>query len=344
MVDTPNLTMPRIVAAQSQKHVTHNEALNVLDAIVQLSVLDRDLTTSPSSPNEGDRYLVAASATGDWTGREGQVAAFQDGVWQFYPAVAGWRAWIADEDTVLVYDGSAWTDPPAAETAPQFGVNATADATNKLVVKSNAVLFDSLDVGEGGTGDTQHKINKEAAADTASVLFQTGFSGRAEFGLTGDDDFHMKVSPDGSTFHEGIKIDKDNGAVLKPKVPLFYGTPTIDYSGGGAPTGFMAFTPTSNNGNHWSTVNDRFTCPVDGYYLVAYGGTNVSGGGIAELYKNGALYVESGVHWSGTGLTEATVTKTQIVQCLANDYLQIYWRNGGGYKASAWGLNIFLIG
>ncbi len=250
MVDTPNLTMPRIIAAQSQKHVTHNEALNVLDAVVQLSVLDRDLTIPPSSPIEGDRYIPAAPASGDWTGREGQIAAFQDGVWQFYPAVTGWRAWIADEDTVLVHNGSAWTDLPAGaqtlldlsdtpgdftgqagkllavnsgETATEFtdeaqslslvGVNAAADATNKLSVKSNAVLFDALDDAESGNGNMQAKINKEATADTASVLFQTAFSGRAEFGLTGDDDFHMKVSPDGTIFYEAIVIDKDSGDV-----------------------------------------------------------------------------------------------------------------------------------
>ena len=59
----------------------------------------------------------------------------------------------------------------------------------------------------------QHKINKNTASDTASLLFQTGFSGRAEFGTTGDDDWHVKVSADGSTWHEAIVVDKDTGDV-----------------------------------------------------------------------------------------------------------------------------------
>jgi hypothetical protein len=63
--DTPNLRLPYIMAAQSQKHVTHNEAIRALDAVVQLAVLDRDLAAPPVSPAEGDRYIVAANPTGD---------------------------------------------------------------------------------------------------------------------------------------------------------------------------------------------------------------------------------------------------------------------------------------
>ena len=40
-------------------------------------------------------------------------------------------------------------------------------------------------------------MNKETAADVLSLLLQTGFSGRAEIGLIGDDDLLFKVSPDG---------------------------------------------------------------------------------------------------------------------------------------------------
>jgi hypothetical protein len=43
------------------------------------------------------------------------------------------------------------------------------------------------------------------------MLFQTNFSGRAEIGLTGDDDFHFKVSPDGSNWLDAIAVDKATG-------------------------------------------------------------------------------------------------------------------------------------
>jgi hypothetical protein len=104
----PNLALPYILAAQAQKHITHNEALRALDAVVQLAVIDRDLASPPASPANGDRYIVAASATGAWAGHDLDIAAYQDGAWAFYEPREGWIAWIADENAAVVYDGTAW--------------------------------------------------------------------------------------------------------------------------------------------------------------------------------------------------------------------------------------------
>ena len=108
MTDTPHLNLPYLLAAQSQKHVTHNEALRTLDAIVHLSVLDRDLVVPPVSPSNGQRYIPAVNATGAWAGKSLAVAAFQDGAWMFYAPQPGWLAWIADESRLAVYNGTAW--------------------------------------------------------------------------------------------------------------------------------------------------------------------------------------------------------------------------------------------
>ena len=61
--------------------------------------------------------------------------------------------------------------------------------------------------------DIRVKLNKAASANTASFLYQDGFSGRAEIGLSGDDNFHFKVSADGSTWVEAVNIDASTGAV-----------------------------------------------------------------------------------------------------------------------------------
>lgn len=108
MAKTPHLNLPFISAAQAQKHVTHNEALKALDAIIPLSELDRDLSTPPTSPNEGDRYIVVTGASDDWGGQDKKVAAFQDGSWEFYTPNTGWLAWVADEASLVGWDGSSW--------------------------------------------------------------------------------------------------------------------------------------------------------------------------------------------------------------------------------------------
>jgi hypothetical protein len=207
---TPRSGMPLLAAAQAQKHVTHNEALLQLDALGCARILDRDLNAPPGSPSDGDTYLIHATATGDWTGQDGRIAYALDGGWRFYAPFAGLMAYVVDEAKPIVFDGSAWNDFVSLlslENIPMLGVNATADATNKLAVKSSALLFDNI-----GNG-VQAKLNKHASGDTASILYQTAYSGRAEFGLTGDDDFHCKVSPDGSAWTDAVVIDKTSGAL-----------------------------------------------------------------------------------------------------------------------------------
>ena len=95
MDTSPNLQLAYLMAAQSQKHVTYNEAMRALDALVQQMVLDQDLADPPTSPADGDRYIVAASPTGAWVGQTGKIAAYQDGAWQFYTPREGWLAWVA---------------------------------------------------------------------------------------------------------------------------------------------------------------------------------------------------------------------------------------------------------
>jgi hypothetical protein len=218
MDETPNLKLPYILPAQSQKHVTHNEALRALDAVVQLTVADKDLSAPPGSPAEGSRYIVGSSPTGAWAGRATDIAAYQDAAWAFYAPAEGWLSWVADEDTLYAFNGAGWIPAPggggggggSVNPVSHVGVNATADATNRLSVSSPASLFNHEGAGH------QLKINKDAAADTASVLFQSGFSGRAEFGLAGDDDFHVKVSPDGSAWHEALVVNRSTGKVSLP--------------------------------------------------------------------------------------------------------------------------------
>ncbi len=207
-----NLSLPLIQPSQAQKHVTHNEALQRLDALVQLVVADRDRTAPPASPAEGDRHIVASGATGDWSGRDGEIAAFQNGGWQFYAALDGWRAEIGAEAVQVIFGGGAWAiRDQQSDNLPGIGINTTSDANNRLAVASPAVLLTHEGAGH------QLKINKAASTDTASLLFQTGFSGRAEMGTTGSDGFAVKVSPDGAAWFDALRADPATGVVEMPQ-------------------------------------------------------------------------------------------------------------------------------
>ena len=109
MTDTPRLSLPVIEAAQAQKHVTHNEALTLLDALTQLTVESRSLSAPPGSPAEGACYIPAAAATGAWTGWDGQIAV-NDGGWFVIAPFPGLKAWVRDERATLTYEDGVWRD------------------------------------------------------------------------------------------------------------------------------------------------------------------------------------------------------------------------------------------
>lgn len=110
MTDTPRLALPVIEAAQAQKHVTHNEALGLLDLFTQLAVESRTLNAPPTSPVEGSCYIPAAGANGAWTGWSGQIAAFSGGGWVRLSPVSGLKAWVKAERLTVTYEDGIWRD------------------------------------------------------------------------------------------------------------------------------------------------------------------------------------------------------------------------------------------
>ncbi|MFV0300217.1 MAG: DUF2793 domain-containing protein [Paracoccus sp. (in: a-proteobacteria)] len=388
---TTNLLLPYLMAAQAQKYVTHNEALRLLDAMVQLSVIDRTRTAPPASPADGDRHLVASGATGLWAGWDGNIAYWVDGGWMRLVPRAGWLAWVADEEMFLVWTGSDWqpvgglrdvsdadfslvneadptkratfslvgisTDttrsftlpntsselailagsqtftgnktfagtvtvsaasasigtatgtaaygmgtgattagltktvnigtggasgsttvinigsdaagadgvmvvntptvtfanavtevgmPQANLTAQLLGLGgATADSYNRLSVNTPAVLMNHAGAGIEAT------VNKAAPANDASFAFKTNWSARALFGLLGSDDFSVKVSPDGGTFREAMRIDRMTARVELPEPVIL---PALDAAPAQPPAGRLALYARDRAGTGWLDV------------------------------------------------------------------------------------------
>ncbi|WOC15289.1 DUF2793 domain-containing protein [Pseudochrobactrum sp. MP213Fo] len=216
METTPNLKMPYILPSQAQKHVTHNEALRYLDAVLHLSVLSRQQAMPPEAPAEGSRYLVSAGSGDLWSGHEGELAAFMDGEWFFFTPIQGWIMHVADESAVLIFNGSQWQS--LFNPQSMVGVNTAADSANRLAVASDAVLLTHNGAGH------QLKINKNQSDNTASLLFQSGWTGFAEMGLVGENHFSIKVSDDAGQWRQALRIDRASGNIaigsIWPTAPL----------------------------------------------------------------------------------------------------------------------------
>lgn len=263
MPDTsPILALPYILPSQAQKHVTHNEALRHLDAIVQLVVISALLSEPPATPDPGNRYIVGPSATGDWAGQDGRIAVAGAAGWLFYAPQPGWRADDLSTGGQIRFDGNDWLPvTPVLDDVAQLGIGTTADTANPLAVAGPATLLT-----HDGT-DHRLKINKAIPSDTASLLFQTGWSGRAEIGTTGTDDFSIKVSANGTDFKQALVLDRNSGALQAPGNPAFLAFSSGQWSTITTTQTDLAFdTEVMNRGGHYNPLTGRFTAPVDGLY------------------------------------------------------------------------------
>jgi hypothetical protein len=215
---SPRLRLPYLQPAQAQKHVTHNEALQLLDAVVQLRVLAWNVAAPPASPESGDVVEVGAEATGDFAGQAGRLAFWDGTGWQFLEPRDGWLAWDAAAEGLRVRSGAAWVPAtPVLQNLPGLGIGTGSDDRNRLAVSSPATLLSH----DGA--DHQLKVNKAAAADTASLLFQSGWTGHAEMGLAGSLDFSLKVS-DGAAWSTALTVARATGAVTLPAGAVVHGT------------------------------------------------------------------------------------------------------------------------
>jgi hypothetical protein len=267
---TSRLALPLIAAAQAQKHITHNEAIVLLDDAIHPAVLDAHRTAPPTSPAEGDRHLIKPTATGSWSGHDGEIAIFDQAAWRFLGLPIGSLLLVHDDRRLLCKTSTGWL----AISQPQvdrMGVNATADATNRLTVSAISTLFNHA--------GTHHRVtvNKAGATDTASLVFQTGYSGRAEIGTTGNDHLRFRVSADGATWKTALSIDPATGHIgidtLSPTTrldvagPMRIGQYTVAGMPSAASSGAGALIHVSNevggaviafsDGTSWRRVTDR---------------------------------------------------------------------------------------
>ena len=213
------LGLPYLAAGQMQKHVTLNGALTRVDALMQTAVISRSQTAQPEEPADGDLYILPEGAGGaDWSGRPtGALMRHEAGGWSRVTTTSGLIALVLDAAEAVVFIGGGWRPLGSVlgqvQTLSRLGVNTEADAANPVAAKVNKMLFTALGAGEGGDGDLRLTLNKETAGDVLSLLFQSGYGGRAELGLVGDDDLTLKVSADDGTWRRALSVDRASGRV-----------------------------------------------------------------------------------------------------------------------------------
>lgn len=294
---TNNFSLPLIYQNQSQKEILINESLTIIDSILAKGAISIT-STPPSLPNNGDLYIVGASATGAWVGKDDQIAYYvTEWGWQFYQPQEGYTIRVIADEKLYSYTATGWElTLQSFDNLTKLGINATADTTNRLSVSSPAVLFNRE------TDDIQVKVNKSTAGDNASFLFQTGFSSRAEIGLTGDDDFHFKVSPDGSTWYDAITIDKDTG--------------NVSLTGGGG-----------GGGGSWGSITGTLSSQID--LQTALDGKVDENSAITGATKTKITYDAKGLVTAGADATTADISDSTNKRYVTDAQLVVIGNTSG---------------
>jgi len=277
MDQTPRIGLSYLSANQAMKHVTLNESLRRLDAVVQLSVVSRSEATQPESPLAATSYILPSGKAGEvWDFMaDGAIASFQDGAWFEIVPREGWLAWIEDEASLFVLTGEGWQVVQGAGSGPfeTLGINSDANVTNRLTVRSDAELLTYDDVTPG-TGNARKIINRADGAKVASVVFQTDFAGEAEFGLAANGGFELRTSDDGTVFDTALSVD----------------TATANVGVGGPATGRFSVIDQSD------ATNDQPTLSMvrDGYFATAS----------LDTYANPATYSSFSIQKRARGSLE----------------------------------------
>jgi hypothetical protein len=197
MTNTPRLALPAIEAAQAQKHVTHNEALTLVDALIQLAVESRTLTTPPGTLVDGACYIPAAGATGAWAGWSGQIALFSGGGWIRVVPVSGVKAWVKAERLTITYEDGIWRDGIALTV---HGGRVTLRAKEEEVTLAGAFV-DTTDAA--------------FIPDRAVVL---GVASRTTLAITGATSYGIGIAGNTTQFGNllGVALNSTNNGVIGP--------------------------------------------------------------------------------------------------------------------------------
>ena len=121
-IQTARHQLPFLAVGQAQKEITHNEALVLIDALINAAVI-AELSSAPTGLIEADAgkcWLISSGSTGVWFAKTGQIACWTGGSWRYILPVEGTRIWHNALDSQVIRRGALWQESPVIS-APSGG-------------------------------------------------------------------------------------------------------------------------------------------------------------------------------------------------------------------------------
>lgn len=318
---------PELAASQAVPETTVNEQIRRTEAGAgRYPVADR-VTAPPGSCADGANYIVIATATGAFTGKEGQIATAVG-----LNAASGWLyrvlgtidegvlAYVQDEDAEYKWSGSAWgavatgyTDEQAQDAigAMVDGTLTYTDATPLLGINTASEAERIRDViGAALVAGTNVTITVNDGADTITIDATGGGGGSS-----------ITAKDEGSTLTAGMtSIDFVGSGVVASNTG---GAVTVTISGGGGGGGLT--TPFNPQGRLTLTgATPVMTADATAQTSVYY-----------TPYIGDQIPLYSGSAWSSNTFAQLTMALDTTNQTSGNLYDLFVWSDSGTIKIGA---------
>lgn len=208
MNETPQLGLPLIAASQAQKHVTMNEALLRIDALLGRRVEAVSLTVPPSSAEEGAAWVVPEGASGDWSGHSGSIAFWINGGWDFASPRAGWSVFDASNGKTVLFDGVAWVpDAVAATPGGAATLHHIVEIDHSVAAGATSTVSAAITAGSQVIGVSARVIGAITGSATSWSLGVAGSANRYGSGLgTGQNSFAAGLSGAPVTYYSDTDL------------------------------------------------------------------------------------------------------------------------------------------
>lgn len=269
--NSTNLQLPFVMPNQAQKHVTVNEGLLVLDAVVQATAISDSLSTQPASPADGSVYILPPGKTGaDWDIMGNYTLAYyRDGAWVQINPREGWRIYVQDSDLTLIYNGTQWVHH-----------------ADDRVAKAGDTMTGNLGIGGAPDNARLHTQGGEVKFDQSGEVFF--YIRRADAGLAnnyvGNQQFCALNS--NSTYTTYFKsVCQQLNATAGAEASMV----TLEATTAGALGAIFQYNGTSDHLALFTTGAERVRVDASGNLMV---GTTVAG---AKFHVNGSARIDDSI-------------------------------------------------
>jgi hypothetical protein len=107
MIKTQHLSLPLLAANQAQKELSINEALVIIDALLNNYASKININNPPANVVNGELYIIGDAPTGEWKNKVNYLAYFFNG-WRFIKPNPGLDIWVSEENSLYRFIDNKW--------------------------------------------------------------------------------------------------------------------------------------------------------------------------------------------------------------------------------------------